>query len=441
MKLDELRGALTTIYTAALEAADPEKAVLEHLKARPLEADRHEGIYLAGIGKAAAPMAHAVESVLGDHLRAGLIIVKDGHGGPLEKTEVLEASHPQPDARGERAARKLTRFLKGNLTPDDLLVFLISGGGSALFPLPVSDLTLEDKQRVTAVLIRCGADIHEINTIRKHLSQVKGGRLLDFTNGARVLSLVLSDVIGDEFASIASGPTAGDPTTFADCLEIVDRYGIADELPQAAVDYLRRGDSGGPNGPAETPKPGDSRFETVKNVLVANNFRALLRAADAARRAGLEPLILSSSIDGNTNDVAKAHVALAREVLSSGHPLSPPCCIISGGETTVQLRGDGKGGRNMEFVLQCAHEVRHWPDRPVLFCSLGSDGTDGPTDAAGAVASLDTLRKAREHGLDTADFLRRNDSYHFFEPLGDLIKTGPTRTNVMDLRFVLVGGK
>jgi glycerate 2-kinase len=441
MEIAELRSALSTIFTAALDAVDPERAVLEYLKAHPIEAGHHRRIYLGGIGKAAAPMARAVETSLEGRVRAGLLIVKDGHGGRLKKIEVLEASHPQPDARGERAARRLTRFLAENLTADDLLVFLISGGGSALLPLPVSALTLEDKQRVTAVLIRCGADIQEINTIRKHLSQVKGGRLLDFTNGARVLSLVLSDVIGDDFASIASGPTAGDPTTFSDCLEIIQKYGIADELPAAALDYLRRGAAGGPDGVAETPKPGDLRFQTVENVLVANNFSALENAAEAARRVGLAPLILSSSIDGNTNDIARMHVALAREVLASGHPLPPPCCLISAGETTVQLRGDGKGGRNMEFVLQCAHEIRHWPDRPVLFCSLGSDGNDGPTDAAGAAASFETLRKARENGLDTADFLRRNDSYHFFEPLGDLIVTGPTRTNVMDLRFVLVGGK
>lgn len=439
MDNQQLRKALKRIYESALEAVDPEEAVLGYLNRSPRDWTRYRRILLAGIGKAGVPMARGVERGFGDLLHRGLVIVKDGHGGQLEKTEVIEASHPQPDARGVEGARRLVELLREELGPEDLLVFVVSGGGSALLPLPVASLSLEDKQEVTRVLIGCGAGIREINAIRKHLSRVKGGRLVESTNGAEVLTLILSDVVGDDFASIASGPTAGDPTTFPDCLEIIERYGIESELPQRAVDYLRRGARGGEEAPVETPKPDDPRFERVRNVLVASNYQALAAAAEAARTEGLDPLILSSSMEGDTAEVAQVHVALAREVMASGNPLAPPCCLISGGETTVRLKGDGKGGRNMEFVLCCALEVSEWTDNPVLFASLGSDGNDGPTDAAGAVAEIGTVRKARELGIEASDYLRRNDSYHFFEKLNDLIITGPTRTNVMDLRFILVG--
>lgn len=438
MTHEKLSTAFKRIYRAGLEAVDPEKAVLDYLQRNPIDSTRYRKILLAGIGKAGVPMARAVEEHLGGALEAGRIIVKEGHGGTLRCTEVREAGHPEPDRRGESSARELVTFLQTSLDPEDLLVFVISGGGSALFPLPVPPLTFEDKRAVTSVLIRCGADIHEINTLRKHLSQVKGGRLVEVTGGARVLSLVLSDVIGDSFASIASGPLAPDPSTFQDCIKIIERYNIRDQLPAAALEYLEKGAAAGPEAPKETLKSGDPRFERIENILVANNLQALERSAEVARSEGFAPIILSSAIPGNTADVASVHVAITWEVLNSGNPVQPPCCLISGGETTVQVKGDGKGGRNMEFVLQCARQIADWPNQPVLFASLGSDGNDGPTEAAGAVATCDTARRGLEMGMDPDDFLRRNDSYPFFERLGDLIVTGPTRTNVMDLRFVLI---
>jgi hydroxypyruvate reductase len=433
----ELRKALRKIYSQALEAVDPEIAVRTFLKSESF--DHYSKIYLAGFGKAAVPMAKAVEEILDGRLESGMVTVKDGHGGHLEKTTVFEASHPEPDKRGVEASVEITRFLREKLQRNDLLILVVSGGGSALFPMPVEGLSLRDKQITTSALIRCGATIQEINAIRKHLSRVKGGRLLEFTDPASVLTLVLSDVISDDFSSIASGPTTGDPTTFQQCLSIINSYAIESELPAKVLDYLKRGAAGGPEAPSETPKPGDSCFEWVRNILVANNFHGLKAASVEARNLGFEPLILSSSIPGETRDVAAVHVAIADEVLRTGNPLPKPCCIISGGETTVKVSGDGLGGRNMEFALLCADLIKEWKDVPVLFASLGSDGTDGPTDAAGAVATPDSVERGNRKGLNLKDYAERNDSYHYFQALDDLIITGPTRTNVMDFRFVLIG--
>ncbi len=426
------------ILQQALAAVDPEPAVREYLLGCGENWAAYRRVVVAGIGKAAVPMAQAVEQVLGDRLHSGLVIVKYGHGGRLARTQVREAGHPQPDAAGVAATLELTRFLAENLAADDLLIFLISGGGSALSPSPVEPLTLADKQQVTRALIAGGADIREINAVRKHLSRVKGGRLLDFVNGAKVLSLVLSDVVGDDLSGIASGPTCPDPTTFGDCLEIIARHGLEDRFPRTALAYLGSGAAGGAGAPPETPKPGDPRFQRVRHVLVANNFRALEAASQAARRAGFRPLILTSSLDGDTTEAARFHVAVLREMLQHGHPVQPPACIISGGETTVRVKGDGLGGRNTEFVLHCAVAIQHWEPRPLLIASAGTDGTDGPTDAAGAWADCATVARGRLVGVDASDHLRRNDSYHFFQRLDDLVITGPTRTNVMDLRLMLV---
>lgn len=426
------------ILQQALAAVDPEAVVREYLTGCGEDWNAYRRIVVAGVGKAAVPMARAVERELGEYVHSGLVIIKYGHGGPLDRTEVREAGHPQPDGAGLAAAWELTRFLSETLTPDDLLIFLISGGGSALFPYPVEPLTLADKQQVTRALIAGGADIREINAIRKHLSRVKGGRLLDFVNGARVLSLVLSDVIGDDLSGIASGPTCPDPTTFGDCLDIIARYGLEDQFPASALAYLRAGAAGGPQAPPETPKPGDPRFERVRHVIVANNFRALEAASRAARQTGFQPLILTSSLEGDTGEAARFHVAVLREVLQHGHPLRPPACIITGGETTVRVKGDGLGGRNMEFVLHCALAMGDWEPRSLLIASVGTDGTDGPTNAAGAWADCATVARGRSLGLDAAEYLRRNDSYRYFQQLDDLVITGPTRTNVMDLRLMLV---
>lgn len=434
----DLRNAVKRIFTKALQAVDPEEAVRRFLAEEFSPPGKVSRIWLAGFGKAGVPMARAVEDTLEDRLIGGIITVKDGHAGRLNKTRVYEASHPEPDQRGVEAASQITSFLKSNLQADDLLILVISGGGSALFPMPVKGITLEDKQTTTSALIRCGATIQEINTIRKHLSQVKGGRLLDFTNGANILSLVLSDVIDDDFSSIASGPTSGDPTTFADCCSIIEKYGIEPVLAPRVVEYLKRGKEKREESPSETPKPYDKRFQKVRNVLIANNFKGLAAAAQEAQRQGFQPLILSSSIAGDTREVAGMHVAIASEIIRTGNPVRPPCCVISGGETTVKVEGDGQGGRNMEFTLHCSHLIRDWGRLPILFASLGSDGTDGPTDAAGALAEVSSVQRSRILGMDIEDFARRNDSYNYFKDLGDLIVTGPTQTNVMDFRFILI---
>ena len=388
----QLERVLELVYQAALAAVDPGRAVRDSLsldggtlragdRNYPLREFRR--VFLAGAGKAAVPMAGAVEQILGDRLSRGLVVVKYGHGGNLDKTRVLEAGHPEPDENGVAAASRILEFLDRNLTSEDLLLMLISGGGSALTPCPVSGITLSDKQATTAVLLNSGATIHEINAIRKHLSRFKGGRLLRHTHGARVVSLLLSDVVGDDLSSIASGPTAPDPTSFDDCLSILKHYGIRAAVPGSVLRYLEEGAEGGNDAPRETLKEDDPAFRNVQNNVVGSNILALKAAAAEARRLGFAPLILSSSIYGNTEDVAKVHVAMAREVLRSGLPVAAPCCIISGGETTVRVTGSGKGGRNQEFALWCAREMETWGEEPVLICSIGSDGNDGPTDAAG----------------------------------------------------------
>ncbi len=448
MKIETLRSSQREIYEAALEAVDPEKAVRSsllrqedslQLAGTAYALSDFRNVFLVGTGKAGVPMARAVEDILGDRLEQGLIVVKHGHGGALDKTQVLEAGHPEPDEDGRRATEALLSFLHSRVTDQDLLLVLLSGGGSALLPAPVPEISFEAKQGTNATLLKSGATIHEINTIRKHLSRVKGGRLIEHAGGAQILSLMLSDVVGDDLSSIASGPTVADPTRFEDCLRILAGYKIEESTPPEVLSYLRSGAASGTTGIRETPKPGDSRFARVQNAIVASNIVALKAAAEKALTLGFTPLILSSSIAGNNADVALVHAALAREVLQSGLPVQRPCCIISGGETTVRVTGDGKGGRSQEFALCCAAEIAAWDFESILFTSLGSDGTDGPTDAAGAWASPQTAARAEALNLSMQDFLTRNDSYHFFQALGDLIITGPTQTNVMDLRFILIG--
>ncbi|RPI26823.1 MAG: glycerate kinase [Acidobacteria bacterium] len=443
----DLRQIVRHIYEAALRSVDPEAAVLRFLRRegdllrladRTYQLSSFRRIVLVGFGKAGVPMAKAVEQIFGDRLDQGLIIVKYGHGGQLKKTLVVEAGHPEPDEAGRAGAEELLSLLDRTVSSQDLLIVLLSGGGSALAPAPVSGVSLDDKKRTTSLLLRCGATIHEMNCVRKHLSRIKGGRLLDHAHGATVLALMLSDVVGDDMSTVASGATVPDPTTFRDALDILSAYRLESELPATVWRYLERGAAGDPHAP-ETLKPGSVASRHIQNVIVGSNFLGLRAAAEKSRELGFAPLILSSSIEGNTADIAKMHVALAQEVLKTGHPLARPCCLISGGETTVKVTGSGKGGRNQEFVLCCAKETAGWPEDRILFASLGSDGTDGPTDAAGALADPRSKSRGDELGLSLDDHLARNDSYNFFNPLADLIRTGPTRTNVMDFRFVLIG--
>lgn len=313
---------------------------------------------------------------------------------------------------------------------DDLILCLISGGASALTPAPVAPVTLADKQRTTALLLRSGADIHEMNTVRKHLSDFKGGQLARVAAPATVISLILSDVIGDDLDVIGSGPTVPDPSTFADAVQVLKRRGLLGKVPARVRRRLEE-------GAAETPKPGDPVFRKVRNTIVGSNRLAISAAAERARALGYHVSILSSVIEGETRDVGGVHAAIAKEILATGHPVRRPACVISGGETTVTLRGNGKGGRNQEFVLAAAAAIRDLPG--VVILSAGTDGTDGPTDAAGAIATGQTLERATALGMDWRSYLAANDSYRFFDALGDLIKTGPTQTNVMDVRLVLVG--
>jgi hydroxypyruvate reductase len=438
----ELRAAARRILEAALAAVDPRDAIRRHLRvedghlrAGPAVFDlgRIRRVLVVGAGKASAAMAAAVEEILEGRVAGGLVNVKTGHTMPLRSVELCEAAHPVPDEAGADGARRMVEILRG-AGAEDLAIACISGGGSALLPLPATGLGLAEKQEVTRQLLACGATIQEINAVRKHLSAVKGGQLARAAAPAPMLACILSDVIGDPLDAIASGPTAPDPTTFADALHILDRYALGAKVPRAARAYLEAGARG---ERPETPKPGDRLFARVTNLLVANSAQAVEAAEVAANRLGLRALVLSTTVDGETRDVARVHAAMAREARAFGRPVAPPACLISGGETTVTLRGKGKGGRNQEFVLAAALALAGLPG--VVVFSAGTDGTDGPTDAAGAIADGETCARARALGLDPEAHLADNDAYPFFQRLGDLVITGPTLTNVMDLRLLLIG--
>ncbi|MGD0014085.1 MAG: glycerate kinase [Bryobacteraceae bacterium] len=430
------------IFRAALRAADPAQAVLRHLRVsggvlvaagRRYPLGSFERIFVLGAGKASAGMAVSVERLLGRRLTSGLVNVPRGCRARLRRVRLCECGHPLPDAAGVRGAENIAAMARAALERD-LVICLISGGASALLPMPAPPVTLQEKQAVTSLLLACGANIHEINAVRKHISSLKGGQLARLAYPATVLSLLLSDVVGDNLDVIGSGPTAPDDSTFADAKGILERYGIFDRVPPGVRERIEAGVRGEIE---ETPKAGDPVFARVRNLVVGSNRLTLTAAAQAARERGYRPLVLSSSIQGETRDVAGVHAAIAREILGSGRPARPPVAIISGGETTVTLRGKGLGGRNQEFVLAAAIELAGTGDVVVL--SAGTDGIDGPTDAAGAIADARTIARAAELGMEAAAYLANNDSYRFFEPLGDLLKTGPTGTNVMDLRLILVG--
>jgi hydroxypyruvate reductase len=427
MKTTTLRRHALSIFKAALAAADPFDAVVRHLQR--VHYDRFRQIYVVGAGKAGASMARAAERVLGRRITAGLLNVKYGHTAPLRRIELNECGHPVPDERGVAGAVRITEMLQG-AGKDDLVICLISGGASALTPLPAEPVTLEEKQATTKLLLACGANIHEINTVRKHISRFKGGQLARLASPATVEALLLSDVIGDDLDVIGSGPTAPDASTFARAAAILDHYGIRERVPASVRGRIEAGVRG---EIPETPKPGDPVFSRVHNVVVGSNRIALDAAAARAKELGYRTLVLSSRIEGETREIARMHAAIAAEIVNSKRPLRPPACIITGGETTVTLRGDGLGGRNQEFVLAAALDIAGLPRTVVL--SGGTDGTDGPTDAAGAIADGETLSRKPE----AAAYLTANDSYHYFEPLGDLLKTGPTNTNVADVRLMLVG--
>jgi hydroxypyruvate reductase len=423
MALDP-RSLLRAMFDAAVGAADPERCVTAHL---PPEPDGR--MVVVGAGKAAASMARAVERQWRGAL-SGLVVTRYGHGVPCRRIEVVEAAHPVPDAAGLAAAARILEMVSG-LTAGDLVLCLLSGGGSALLSLPAPGLKLADKQAATARLIASGATIAEINSVRKHLSAIKGGRLAAAAAPARVVTLLISDVPGDDPAVIASGPTVADATTFADALAVMDKYGL--EEPAAVVDHLR-------SGAEETPKPGDRRLAGSRAVLIATARDALAAAAAVARKAGVSPVILGDAVEGEAREVARAHARLARAAAHRGEPAKPPCVLVSGGETTVTLtHTGGRGGPNCEYLLALALALDGEAGVHALACD--TDGIDGSEDNAGAIIAPDSLARAEASGLDARASLAGHDSYGFFAALGDLVVTGVTRTNVNDFRAILVAGR
>lgn len=411
---------LRVLFQAALEAAAPSHVVAPHLPPPP-----RGRTAVLGAGKAAAAMAQAVEAHWSAPL-SGLVVTRYGHGVPCERIEVVEAAHPVPDDSGRKAARRILEEASA-LGAGDLALCLLSGGASALLALPAPGLTLEDKQATSRALLRSGATITEMNCVRKHLSAVKGGRLAAACAPAAVHTLAISDVPGDDPSTIGSGPTVADATTFADARAVIRRYEI--RAPKSVRDFLERAEG-------ETPKPGDPRLAGVCTTIVAGAHDALAAAAHRAQRLGLHPVLLGDSIEGEAREVARDHAAAARRVARQGRPASEPTVLLSGGETTVAVHGPGRGGRNTEFLLALALALDGHPRVHAL--AADTDGIDGTESNAGAVVGPDTLARAAAAGLDAEAFLERNDAFSFFEALGDLVTTGPTRTNVNDFRAVLV---
>lgn len=420
---DPLRKHALEIFRAALEAADPEQCVLRNCAVesealrcggRRYDLRRFERIFVVGAGKASAGLAAAVERLVGDRITDGLVNVKYGHTQPLRRVRLNECAHPIPDRSGLEGAREIAEIARG-AGKRDLLICVLSGGASALLPLPVPPITLKRKQQITQRLLRSGADIHQMNTVRKHLSAIKGGQLAKLAAPATLITLILSDVIGDDLDVIGSGPTVPDRSTVEDARALLS----GQDLPWV-----------------ETPKPGDPVFKRVQNLIVGSNRLAIAAAETRAKSLGYRTCVLSSVVEGETRESAGFHAAIAKEIRATGQPVGPPACVISGGETTVTMRGNGLGGRNQEFALAAAGAIRGM--RNVLIFSAGTDGTDGPTDAAGAVSDGNSEARAAKQGMDARDYLERNDSYHFFDALGGLIKTGPTGTNVMDIRLMLI---
>ena len=408
------------MFDAAVAAAQPAHNVPPHLPQPP-----QGRLVVIGAGKASAAMARAVEEHWSGEL-SGLVVTRYGYAVPCRRIAIVEAAHPVPDAAGLAAARRMLDVVRG-LTADDLVLCLISGGGSALLPLPLDGLTLEHKQAVNRELLKSGASINEMNCVRRHLSAIKGGRLAAACHPARVLTLAISDVPGDDPINIASGPTVADPTTCIDALAIVRRYGI--DLPPAVREVLE-------SGRGESVKPGDPRLARAEIRLIATPQMALEAAAAVAREAGVTPLLLGDAIEGEAREVGKVMAGIARSAAQHGDPAAPPCVLLSGGETTVTVRGGGRGGRNVEFLLALAVALDGLPN--VWAIAGDTDGVDGAEEVAGAIVAPDTLARARAQGLRAADRLADNDGHGFFEALGDQVITGPTLTNVNDFRALLV---
>jgi hydroxypyruvate reductase len=408
------------MFDAAIGAASPKLRVRGHLPPRP-----KGRTIVVGAGKASAAMASAVEEAWPGPL-SGLVVTRYGHAVPCKSIEIVEAAHPVPDASGHRAAQRMLEMVQG-LGPDDLILALISGGASALLSLPAPGLSFQDKQRVNEALLRSGAAIGEMNTVRKHLSAIKGGRLAAAAFPARVVTLVISDVPGDDPADIGSGPTVADKSTVADARAVLKKYGISE--PRSAIEHLERGED-------ETPKPGSAWLANTTTVLIATPQLSLEAAAEVARKAGVLPLILGDALEGEAREVGSIMGGMARHVAMHGQPAPPPVVLLSGGETTVTVRGKGRGGRNVEFLLSLAVTLNGLPG---VFALAGdTDGVDGAEEIAGAIITPDTLKHAARLGISAKECLADNDAHTFFEALRDQVITGPTLTNVNDFRAILV---
>jgi len=435
------RERALAILDAALASVDPVVAVKKHLSlegdilyvgGRVYDLSCFCHVYVVGAGKASGAMAQALEEILGERITLGLVNVKYGYSAPTQRVLLQEAGHPLPDEAALSATGKIVDLLC-DADEGDLIISLISGGGSALLTLPWEGISLEEMRRLTDSLLRCGTTINEINAVRKHISQVKGGRLARLAYPASLITLILSDVVGDPLDMIASGPTVPDTTTYADAWRALERYELVDKVPPAIVCHLELGKAGQIE---ETPKDGDPVFERTYDLIIGNNRQAALAAVKKAQELGFNALLLTTYMEGEAREVAKVLAALAKEVVHYGKPVARPACLVLGGETTVTVRGDGLGGRNQEMALAAALAIEGMED--ILILCAATDGSDGPTDAAGAIAEGDSVARARQLGLDARAYLANNDSYHFFQALGDLIITGPTNTNVNDLAIVFV---
>jgi glycerate 2-kinase len=419
---DDTHPLLRAMFDAAVSAASPAACLPQHLKSIAPPKGR---TIVIGAGKAAASMAAAVEANWHGGPLEGLVVTRYEHGAPTKQIEVIEASHPVPDAAGREAAKRILQKVQG-LTADDLVLALISGGGSALMALPAEGVTLEEKQAVNKALLKSGANISEMNCVRKHLSAIKGGRLARAAAPARVVALMISDVPNDDLSVIASGPTVPDPTTRQDALAVIAKYKI--DAPAAVLKHLSSAE-------CETPKPGDAIFERVQNILIATPQGSLDAAAAVAKQAGYTPCILGD-LEGESRDVALVHACIAKQIALHGQPFQPPVAIISGGETTVTVRGNGKGGRDAEFLLGLTLALEGFGGISAIACD--TDGIDGVETNAGAMMAADSFARAQKAGVDLKGLFANNDAFSAFEALGDLVITGPTRTNVNDFRAILV---
>jgi glycerate 2-kinase len=438
---DRAKKFFINAYETAIHEASPDVAIRTNLKLENnklgigqewISLKEIDHIYVIGFGKAAATMATVVEDILVDLIVEGVVVTKYDHSVPLKKIKVYEANHPVPDEAGVKATHEIINLLN-KTSEKDLVISLISGGGSALLVHPRPGITLEDKQKVTRLMLKNGVPIEKMNVVRKHLSAVKGGQLAQLALPAPIYSFIISDVIGDKLEAIASGATTPDPSSFLEAEEILKDYSIWEEFSTEFKNWFQQQVS---SPEAETPKPGDPNFSKVKNMIIANNQGALQAVKSLAEKNGYTPIILSSRVEGEAKEIARFYGAIAKEIRLSNQPLKPPACIIAGGETTVNVIGTGKGGRNTEMVLAVLNDLFGLGD--TAFFSVGTDGTDGPTDAAGAFGFSDSLIRAENLQLNSKEYLKNNDSYSFFKKMGDIFCPGASGTNVIDVQILLV---